>query len=309
MSASNSASVRSVPPLDIDLSIEHGPLLNPAFRGGHDRIALRRTQSVRENVNKNVEDVHLRLPLDARLESPASNGQARGEISVAVQRDVHLQQATLIPTAFAAEHYEILKAKLWARYSEKERKVMLFMGATPGTGTSTTASSFAATLARDPQSKVLLINGNLRPGKKDQNKRLTDGSSDPNVALAGLLTAESSDMSSALGTGNLCVLPHRTKCALPLSLFQSEAFDQFLQTVRERFDHVVIDAPPLQGFPESIVLSRKADGVILVIDAGRTKRRAGLWAKQQIDDAGGKILGVVLNKRKFYIPNWLYRYI
>lgn len=186
---------------------------------------------------------------------------------------------------------------------------MLFMGATPGTGTSTTASSFAATLARDPQSKVLLINGNLRPGKKDQNKRLTDGSSDPNVALAGLLTAESSDMSSALGTGNLCVLPHRTKCALPLSLFQSEAFDRFLQTVRERFDHVVIDAPPLQGFPESIVLSRKADGVILVIDAGRTKRRAGLWAKQQIDDAGGKILGVVLNKRKFYIPNWLYRYI
>jgi Mrp family chromosome partitioning ATPase len=57
------------------------------------------------------------------------------------------------------------------------------------------------------------------------------------------------------------------------------------------------------------VLSRKADGVILVVDAGRTKRRAGLWAKQQIDDAGGKILGVVLNKRKFYIPNWLYRYI
>ncbi len=309
MSSANSASVRSVPPLDIDLSIEHGPVLNPAFRGMRDRIALRKNEAVRKTIPKNVADVHLRLPLEAQLESPTRNGRANGEISVVAQRDVHLQQTTLVPTAFAAEHYEILKAKLWSRYAESERKVMLFMGATPGTGASTTASSFAATLARDPQSKVLFINGNLRPSKKDQNNSLTIGNADPNVALAGLLTAESTVMSSALGTGNMCILPNKTKCALPLSLFQSEAFDQFLQTVRERFDHVIIDAPPMQGFPESIVLSRKADGVILVVDAGRTKRRAGLWAKQQIVDAGGKILGVVLNKRKFYIPNWLYRYI
>ncbi len=309
MSSANSASVRSVPPLDIDLSIEHGPVLNPAFRGMRDRVALRKNEAVRKTLPKDVADVHLRLPLDARLETPTHNGHANGEISVVAQRDVHLQQTTLVPTAFAAEHYEILKAKLWSRYAENERKVVLFMGATPGTGASTTASSFAATLARDPQSKVLFINGNLRPSNKDQNKSLTNGNADPNVALAGLLTAESTVMSSALGTGNMCVLPNKTKCALPLSLFQSEAFDQFLQTVRERFDHVIIDAPPMQGFPESIVLSRKADGVILVVDAGRTKRRAGLWAKQQIVDAGGKILGVVLNKRKFYIPNWLYRYI
>ena len=58
-----------------------------------------------------------------------------GEITVHAERDVHLQQTTLIPTAFAAEHYDILKAKLWSRYAESERKVMVFMGATPGTGT------------------------------------------------------------------------------------------------------------------------------------------------------------------------------
>jgi protein-tyrosine kinase len=309
MSSANSASVRSVPPLDIDLSIEHGSILNPAFRDMRDRIALRKSQAVRKIPPKDVADVHLRLPLDARLESSNHDGHENGVISVVAQRDIHLQKTTMVPTAFAAEHYEILKAKLWSRYTENERKVMLFLGATPGTGTSTTAASFAATLARDPQSKVLFINGNLRPSKKDQSKSLANGNDDPNVALAGLLTAESTVMSSTLGTGNMCILPNKTKCALPLSLFQSEAFDQFLRTVRERFDHVVIDAPPLQGFPESIVLSRKADGVVLVVEAGRTKRRAGLWAKQQIVDAGGKILGVVLNKRKFYIPNWLYRYI
>lgn len=96
---------------------------------------------------------------------------------------------------------------------------------------------------------------------------------------------------------------------MPLALIQSEAFDRFLATVRERFDHVIVDAPPLQGFPESLVLSRKVDGVVLVVESGKTRKRTALWAKQQVVDAGGTLLGVVLNKRKYYIPNWLYRLI
>ncbi len=308
MSGSNLSSARSVPPLDIDLSIEHEPVLNPAFKRISQQMAVRRMRAVREQAAENIKDVHLKLPLDARLENRPSNRQARGEIAVEAQHDVHLQQTTLMPPAFAAEQYEILKAKLWARYSEKEIKVLLFVGATVGTGTSTTASNFAATLARDSQTKVLLINANFRPQSKEPVKALRNPDSDQNVALAGLLEAESTLM-GATGAGNLCILPNRTKTALPASLFQSAAFDQFLKTVRERFDHVIIDAPPLQGIPESIVLSKKADGVVLVVDAGSTRRRAGLWAKQQIEEAGGRILGVVLNKRRFYIPNWLYRYI
>jgi Mrp family chromosome partitioning ATPase len=94
---------------------------------------------------------------------------------------------------------------------------------------------------------------------------------------------------------------------MPLGLFQSVAFDQFLQTVRERFQYVIVDAPPIQGHPETLVLSRKADGVVLVIEAERTRKQTALWAKQQIHDVGGRLLGVVLNKRNQYIPNWLYK--
>jgi protein-tyrosine kinase len=111
------------------------------------------------------------------------------------------------------------------------------------------------------------------------------------------------------GPSNLYVLPSGTKCSMPLSLFQSSAFDDFLKSVRQRFQYVVIDAPPLQGFPESLVLSRKADGVILVVESEKTRKRTALWAKQQIEAVGGKLLGVVLNKRKYYIPDWLYRRI
>ena len=94
---------------------------------------------------------------------------------------------------------------------------------------------------------------------------------------------------------------------MPLSIFQSEAFDQFLQKAREFFDYVVIDAPPLAGYPETVLLSRKADGVILVIESEKTRKQSALLAKKQIETAGGKLLGVVLNKRRYRVPSWLYK--
>ena len=309
MSESKRTHFRLADALDLDISIEADPKLNLAPRQDRDGLIARSMQAFRERESEHIHDVRLKLPLQARLETSFENGQASDAIPIEAQRDVRLGQAKLVPTVYAAEQYQVLKAKLWTRYAEKDMKVVLFVGTTTGSGASTTASNFAAMLAQDAQVKVLLIDANLRAQRPEAGKSLREGEKGPDVSLAGLLEADSSTVYPAPGPGNLYVLPSGTKCMAPLTLFQSEAFDQFLQTVRERFDHVVIDCPPLQGFPESIVLSRKADGVILVVEAGRTRRRAGLWAKQQIEDAGGKILGVVLNKRKFYIPNWLYRHI
>ncbi len=307
MSELKRASRRPVPPLDIDLSIEHGPVINPAFTKNRDKVILRSIRAIRERESERPNDVHIKLPLRARLETTSKDGLANEEITVEAQRDVRLQQKKLARPAFAREQYEVLKAKLWSRYSEKGIKVLAFVGANSGSGVSTTASNFAATLAQDARAKVLLIDANLRTSK-NSNKRVAESESRPGAEIAGLLAEELSTGNVLSRFGNVSVLPSHTKCALPLTLFQSEAFDDFLKAVRERFDHVIIDAPPLKGFAESIVLSRKADGVILVIESGQTRRRVGLWAKQQIEEAGGKILGVVLNKRKFYIPNWLYRF-
>ena len=295
--------------IDFDLSFEENRVLNPPLREDREGVVVRSMQAINERTPDTIQDVRLRLPIQGRLEPILENNQGSDDIPIQAQRDVPLGHAKIVSTRFATEQYEVLKAKLWTRYSEKDMKVVLFVGATVGSGASTTASNFAALLAQDAQVKVLLIDANLRASRTKARGVPREHETGTDVSLAGLLAADSSTVYPVPGPGNLYVLPSGTKCAAPLSLFQSEAFDQFLQTVRQRFDHVVIDAPPLQGFPESIVLSRKADGVILVIEAGRTRRRAGLWAKQQVEDAGGNILGVVLNKRKFYIPNWLYRHV
>ena len=75
------------------------------------------------------------------------------------------------------------------------------------------------------------------------------------------------------------------------------------------YDHVVLDAPPFLGIPECRVLCAKVNGVVLVIESGRTRRQVALSAKKQLEGAGGKLLGVVLNKRKYYIPEYIDRWL
>ena len=293
---------------DIQQSDIDAPVFNVNTSGERESLVARVSsmRATQATASDRIHDVRLKLPLRARLEPSFKSDANTNDIPIEAQRDVRLGLMKSAPRLLGVEYYETLKAKLWARYSEQKMKVVLFVGATVGSGASTSASNFAAMLARDPQTKVLLIDANLRQEDTGRQARKQIPQAHGSVTLAGLLSADLPISFPLPGPGNLYVLPSGTKCDVPLSLFQSDAFDQFLESVRERFNHVVIDAPPLQGFPESIVLSRKADGVILVVEAGKTRKREGLWAKQQIEDAGGKILGVVLNKRKFYIPDWLY---
>ncbi len=79
--------------------------------------------------------------------------------------------------------------------------------------------------------------------------------------------------------------------------------------MRDSYDYVVLDAPPVHGSPECRVLCAKVDGVVLVIESGKTTRSVALSAKKQLEDAGGKLLGVILNKKKNYIPEFIYRLI
>lgn len=76
--------------------------------------------------------------------------------------------------------------------------------------------------------------------------------------------------------------------------------------MRERFDFTLLDAPPITLNPESASLARWADGVILVVHAGKTRWEVVEQAKVQLQLAGAKLLGVVLNRRRLAIPQWLY---
>jgi capsular exopolysaccharide synthesis family protein len=186
---------------------------------------------------------------------------------------------------------------------------MLFLGAGKGCGVSTAATNLAASLAQNTRARVLLIDANVRSQRSSTlvSQASASGTDEVDVSLRRLLTDAPVLQDPAPGPSNLYVLPSGVPCYLPLSVFQSRRFKELLQKARQLFQYVVIDGPSIGEHPEALLLSRKADGVILVVESERTRKQSALWAKRQIEMAGGTLLGVILNKRKHRIPQWLYK--
>jgi len=224
-----------------------------------------------------------------------------------IQRESAAVSAYHRPAARQAtmECYEELKTNLLASPSEKSIKTILFSGMNHGDGTSTTVVNFALTLTRDPVNKVLLMDANLRTPSLhgafhlEQSRGLSDLPNNRQTAEFLVKKVENRNLYVITCGGH----PH----VGPVGLFESSVFCEFLKAMRVRFDYVIIDGPPIPRFSETRVLCAKVDGVVMVLSAGKTREHVAKRAKQEIEEAGGRVLGMVLNRRKLYIPEWLYR--
>lgn len=99
----------------------------------------------------------------------------------------------------------------------------------------------------------------------------------------------------------------------PSELLEDEAFAQMLRKVREQYDYVLVDTPPLGSVSDSMIIARWCDGSILVIESEAVSYKAAQRAKQQLQQTGCKILGAVLNKvdmekEAYYNRNIYYNY-
>ena len=80
-----------------------------------------------------------------------------------------------------------------------------------------------------------------------------------------------------------------------------------LDNLRKEYRYVVIDCPSLKESEHAVVLAPLVDGIVVVVEANRTQRDQLLYAERTLESAGGRILGQVLNKRTYVIPDWLHR--
>ena len=151
---------------------------------------------------------------------------------------------------------------------------------------------------------VLLIDANLR---SPFLHRFFPSSSGPGL-LDYLLKAESKrfEVKKAASDG-LYLLTSGGAYDHPAPLFETKRFHQLLHKVHAAMDFVILDGPLPSIYPESKAMCRKVDGVVLVVEAGRSRRQAALQIKKEYEAIGGLVLGTILNKRKYHIPNWLYR--
>jgi len=162
----------------------------------------------------------------------------------------------------------------------------------PRDGKTTTAANLAISMARGG-ARVWLVNCDLRrPASLDEAFAHQDGVGLTTV-LAGLSAVEEALVPT--GVEGLHYLPAGASVPSPPDVLGSQRMERFLDEAKTAASVVVLDAPPVM-IAESLLLSTKVDGVVLVVRPGETPRGPSQDAVKQLKTVGANLLGVVLNK-------------
>lgn len=169
-------------------------------------------------------------------------------------------------------------------------KVMAFTSSQQGEGKSTISTNTAITLSSDKKTKVALLDCDFR---KPTLNKLLGFSPEKGISDYLLEEAEFQDICVEGFLPNLTLIPVGNKPSNTCELFSSERMRQVIIYLRENFDHVIIDTPPVLAFPDTVILAPLTDGVVFVINCKKARRSIVKRAVETLKDS--KILGFVMN--------------
>lgn len=188
-----------------------------------------------------------------------------------------------------AEAFRVLATHIQFVGVDSDHKVFVVTSALPDEGKSTTSCNLAIALA-DAGCRVLLIEGDLRRPKASSYFGIESRVGVSTVLAGRVDFDEAVQMVSSMGVmaSGACP-PNQTE------LLQSRAMKRLIATARERFDYVIIDAPPLLPVTDAALLASQADGAILVVRHGRTRVDEVRGAVARLESVGAAMLGTITN--------------
>jgi tyrosine-protein kinase len=196
------------------------------------------------------------------------------------------------PKTSAAEAYRTVRTNL--QHLARNGGLQIFTVTSPmlGDGKTTVSANLAVALAKSGK-RVMAISCDLHRPRLHRFFELDNA-----VGLTSVLTGQASvgDAVRRVGLDTLGVLPSGPTAASPTELLGSEEMERFLIELRETADFVILDTPPLGAVGDALILAPKTDGVLLVADATSTARGAVSFARSQIEQVGGKIVGGIYHK-------------
>jgi polysaccharide biosynthesis transport protein len=254
-----------------------------------------------DNTIKTVEDVSRYAQLPALSVIPAVGGsmsrrlgmRGRKVLTATTSASEHgYQLVTLEPQSSAAEAYRVLRTSVLLSAAGQPPKIVLITSGQPGEGKTTTAINTAISLAQLGAS-VLIVDCDLRRPTAhkvlgiEHQQGLSTYLSQAQVTLDEVI--------QPLPIENLSLLPCGPIPPNPAELIISERMKDMLNELRSRYDHIIVDSPPLVNVTDPVILSTMVDGVILVVHGGKSTRDLVRRARQELATVGAKIFGVVLN--------------
>jgi non-specific protein-tyrosine kinase len=195
------------------------------------------------------------------------------------------------PRSAAAEAFRSLYINLSFSRQERALRALVVSSPGPNEGKSIALANLAVVAAQMGQ-RVILIDGDLRT---PQQSELFGIRNDDGLAsvVAGTARGDSA-LQSVVDVPGLRVLTSGPLPASPTTVLASRRMDDLLAELIEQSDLLLVDAPPVLSASDASVLAGKVDGVLLVLNAGQTKRESARRAKEALEKVHAHIVGVVL---------------
>jgi polysaccharide biosynthesis transport protein len=194
-------------------------------------------------------------------------------------------------SAPGSEAFRSIRTSLYFSEATGENRVIQVTSPTPGDGKSTIAANLAVSIAQSGKS-VLLIDADMR---RPRIAKLLG--TNESVGLGDVLCGR-----VAIGTAirntvvpKLSILASRHSFENPAELLSHERFAHLLNQVREEFDYVIVDTPPILAVADACAVASRVDSVLLTIRLRRDTRSNALQASRMLESVGPRIVGVVVN--------------
>lgn len=213
---------------------------------------------------------------------------------------------------YDSEYYETLRDNILIPYEGQQQRpsIIALTSSDFNEGVSTITSKLAVTCARREEAPVLLVDSNFAMPDIHNIFGLD------NAPGFGEVLLENYDYHSVIKQSpikNLFILTAGDIHINPTAKFDSPRFAEIMQQWRKEFKLVLFDTPPMQcdmkqcDMNSSVRLASLVDGVVMVIQSEYVRREVAQRMSERLKLSNSRILGVVLNKKKYYIPEWLYR--
>ena len=202
------------------------------------------------------------------------------------------------------EAYRALRTSLALLAREGKQKIFTVISGGVGEGKSTTLFNLAYVCA-EQGSKVLIVDSDLRRPVQHKMVGLANRTGMVNV-LTDELKIE--DVVQETGVPNLWLMPSGRLRRGSLGIMNNARLRAMLDILKERYDFVLLDSPPILGVTDAAILASEADGVLLVVQYRKYPKIISLRAKRMIENAGGHLMGAVLNNINIMRDDYYYYY-
>jgi Mrp family chromosome partitioning ATPase len=183
-------------------------------------------------------------------------------------------------------------------------RVLQFIGSREGEGTSTIVREFARVSATRIGKSVLVLDADRH---RNSRHHLLGEHSDFGWIEAIETGKNVEEAIYQMGKSSLYFSPSRNSSTSTPQIFDSPRIEDLWASLRARFDLVLIDSAPLSMSPDGLAIASRVDGVVIVLEAEKTHWRAVKNVEESIRKVEGNILGLVFNKRRFYLPEFIYK--